>query len=84
MKLLGPERECEDGCPTQISESERQKFTACLERLSKRRRLDWSNVKTTEDLILILSTLFGDATIAHQSDEERKLERFLEPKKENS
>jgi hypothetical protein len=65
-----------------MSEEDTQKFALCLERLAKRRRLDWTKVQTLDDLICVFSTLFGDATVEPDSAVARKLERFLEPGKE--
>jgi hypothetical protein len=74
--------ECDHGCASRMSEEDTQKFALCLERIAKRRRLDWNKVNTVEDLICVISTLFGDATVEPDSAVARKLERFLEPKKE--
>ena len=74
--------ECEHGCVSRMTEEDTQKFALCLERFAKRRRLDWSKVQSIGDLICVLSTLFGEATVDPDSAEAKKLERFLEPKKE--
>ena len=74
--------ECEDGCTSRMSEEDTQKFARCLEQLAKRRRLDWGKVQSLDDVIFVLSTLFGDATVDPNSAVARKLERFLEPGKE--
>ena len=73
--------ECEHGCISRMTEADTQKFAACLERFAKRRRLDWSKVQSIDDVICVLSTLFGDATVDPDSAEAKKLERFLEPEK---
>jgi hypothetical protein len=65
-----------------MSEEDAKKFARCLEQIAKRRRLDWSKVQTVEDLICVISTLFGDATVDPNSVAAQKLERFLEPKKD--
>jgi len=64
-----------------MTEEDTQKFARCLEQFAKRRRLDWSKVQSVEDVICVLSTLFGDATVAPDSAEAKKLECFLEPEK---
>ena len=73
--------ECEHGCVSRMTEEDTQKFALCLERFAKRRRLDWAKVQSLADVICVLSTLFGDATVDPDSAEAKKLERFLEPKK---
>jgi predicted nucleic acid-binding Zn ribbon protein len=74
--------ECADGCASRMSEEDTRKFALCLQQLAKRRRLDWSKVRSFADLMCVLSTLFGDATVDPDSAVARKLERFLEPGKE--
>ena len=74
--------ECEHGCASRMTDEDTQKFAVCLERFAKRRRLDWSKVQSIDDVICVLSTLFGDATVDPGSAEAKKLERFLEPEKE--
>jgi uncharacterized membrane protein YvbJ len=76
--------ECDCGCASRMSEEDTQKFARCLEQLAKRRRLDWSKVATIEDLICVISTLFGDATVDPDSAVARKLERFLEAPRVNT
>jgi len=71
--------ECESGCQSRMSEEDTQKFAFCLEQIAKRRRLDWSKVQSVEDVIFVLSTLFGDATVDPESAVAKKMERFLEP-----
>lgn len=71
--------ECEYGCAGRMSEEDTKKFALCLQQIAKRRRLDWSKVQTIEDLICVIATLFGDATVDPDSAAARKLERFLEP-----
>ena len=73
--------ECEHGCVSRMTEEDTQKFALCLERFAKRRRLDWAKVQSLADVICVLSTLFGDATVDPDSAEAKKLERFLEPEK---
>ena len=73
--------ECEHGCISLMTEEDTQKFAAVLERFAKRRRLDWSKVRSFDDVICVLSTLFGDATVDPDSAEAKKLEWFLEPEK---
>jgi len=75
--------ECEHGCVSRMTEEDTEKFARCLERFAKRRRLDWSKVESVADVICVLSTLFGDATVDPDSTEAKKLERFLEAKKES-
>ena len=74
--------ECERGCVSRMTEEDTQKFALLLERFAKRRRLDWSRVRSVADVICVLSTLFGDASVDPDSAEAKKLERFLEPEKE--
>jgi hypothetical protein len=74
--------ECDSSCASRMSEEDTQKFALCLQEFSKRRRLDWSKVQSLDDIICVLSTLFGDATVDPNSAVARKLERFLETKKE--
>jgi uncharacterized membrane protein YvbJ len=73
--------ECDYGCASRMSEEDTKKFARCLEQIAKRRRLDWTKVQTVEDLICVVSTLFGDATVDPDSAVAQKLERFLEPPK---
>jgi hypothetical protein len=80
--LAGGTIECEHGCVSRMTEEDTQKFALCLERVAKRRRLDWSKVQSMDDLVSVLSTLFGEAAVDPDSAEAKKLERFLEPKKE--
>src|SRR5207244_1015539 len=72
--------ECDHDCASRMSEEDTRKFAACLERLAKRRRLDWSKVQTLADVLCVLSTLFGEASVDPDSIAAEKLERFLEPK----
>ena len=74
--------ECDYGCESRMSEEDTKKFARCLEQIAKRRRLDWTTVQTVEDLICVISTLFGDATVDPESAAAKKLERFLESKKD--
>lgn len=74
--------ECDYGCTSRMPEDDTQKFAQCLQKLAMRRRLDWSKVQTLDELLCVLSTLFGDATVEPDSPIAQKLERFLEPKKE--
>jgi len=74
--------ECGHACESSLSEEDAQKFALFLERLAKRRRLDWSRVQSMSDVVCVLSTLFGDATVDPDSAEAKKLEPFLEPKKD--
>jgi len=76
-QLSESQTECEYGCANKISDEEQKIFAACLERIAKRRRLDWSKVRSTEDVIIVLSTLFGYATVDPESQAAKKLERFL-------
>jgi len=55
--------ECEYGCASRMTEEETEKFALLLVRLAKRRRLDWSKVRSIADVICVLSTLFGEASI---------------------
>jgi hypothetical protein len=75
--------ECERGCASRMTEEDTQKFALCLERLAKRRRLDWTKVQSLADVVFVLSTLFGDASVDPESAEAKKLEQFLESKKES-
>ena len=70
--------ECDYGCTSRMSEEDTEKFAHYLQQLAKRRRLDWSKVRTVEDIICVVSTLFGDATVEPDSEVARKLEAFLE------
>jgi hypothetical protein len=74
--------ECDDGCESRMSEADTRKFAACLERLARRRRLDWTKVQSLADLLCVLSTLFGEATVEPDSLAAQKLEKFLVPEKE--
>jgi hypothetical protein len=79
-RLLAEGRtECDYGCESRMSEDDTRKFAACLERLAKRRRLDWTKVQSLADLLCVLSTLFGEATVDPNSIAAQKLEKFLEP-----
>ena len=62
-----------------MTEEDTQKFALCLERLARRRRLDWTKVQSVADVICVLSTLLGDASVDPESAAAKKLERFLEP-----
>jgi hypothetical protein len=73
--------ECDYGCESRMSEEDTKKFALCLERLAKRRRIDWSKVQSLADVIQVFSTLFSEASVDPNSIEAEKLERFLEPKK---
>ncbi len=73
--------ECDYGCVSPMSEEDTQKFALLLERLAKRRHVDWTKVQSLADVICVLSTLFSEASVDPNSDEAEKLERFLEPKK---
>jgi hypothetical protein len=75
--------ECDYGCPSRMSAEDTEKFAQCLERLAMRRRIDWSKVRTFDDLLCVFSTLFGDASVEPDSALAKKLERFLEPKKQD-
>jgi hypothetical protein len=68
---------------SRLTEEDTEKFARFLERFAKRQRLDWSKVRSIDDVICVLSTLFGEATVEPDSSEAKKLERFLEPKKES-
>jgi len=81
-RLAGNTMECEHGCVSRMTEEDTQKFALCLERLAKRRRLDWTKVQSLEDVICVLSTILGDATLDPESASAKKLERFLEPKRD--
>jgi hypothetical protein len=63
-----------------MSEEDAEKFAYYIHQLAKRRRLDWSKVRSLEDLLCVISALFGDATVEPDSAAARKLERFLEPR----
>jgi hypothetical protein len=64
-----------------MSEEDTRKFALCLERLAKRRRLDWTKVQSLADVICVLSTLFSEASVDPNSIEAQTLERFLEREK---
>ena len=82
--LPGGKMECDLGCTSRMSPEDTEKFALCLQQLAKRRRVDWSKVQSLADVICVLSTLFGDATVDPDSAVARKLERFLEPRKEDT
>jgi hypothetical protein len=71
--------ECDYGCESRMSEADTRKFAACLARLARRRRLDWTKVQSLADVICVLSTLFSEATVDPDSIAAQKLEKFLEP-----
>jgi uncharacterized membrane protein YvbJ len=77
--------ECEQGCDVagltrQSDESIRQ----FIDRMFRNRRhIDWDKVTTLEDVILIISTIFCDATLDPHSAAAAKLEKFLLPKRED-
>ena len=73
--------ECDYGCESRMSEEDMRKFALCLERLAKRRRLDWTKVQSLTDLLCVLSALFGEASVDPNSIAAEKLERFLEPRR---
>jgi hypothetical protein len=75
--------ECDLACTSRMSEEDTEEFALFLQQLAKRRRLDWSSVQSLADVICVLSTLFGEATVDPDSAVARKLERFLEPRKED-
>lgn len=80
--LTGGTIECEHGCASRMSEEDTRRIATCLERLAKRRRIDWTRVQSLADVIHVLATLFGEASVDPNSIDAEKLERFLEPKKE--
>ena len=80
--LAGGKTECDNGCESRMSEADTRKFAACLQRLVRRRRLDWDKVESLADVISVLSALFGEATVDPDSIAAQKLEKFLQPKKE--
>jgi hypothetical protein len=82
--LPGGKMECDLGCTSRMSPEDTEKFALCLQQLAKRRRVDWSKVQSFADVICVLSTLFGDATVDPDSAVARKLEPFLEPRKEDT
>lgn len=71
--------ECDHDCVSRMSEEDTRRFALCLQQIARRRRLDWSKIQSFSDLLFVLSTLFGDATVEPDSSVGRKLERFLEP-----
>jgi hypothetical protein len=73
--------ECDYGCVSRMSEEDTRKFALCLAQLAKRRRLDWTKVQSLADVIYVLSTLFGEASVDPHSIAAEKLERFLAPEK---
>lgn len=75
--------ECDYGCVSRMPEEETKKFEQCLRQLAQRRRLDWNKIQSFEDLLFVVSTLFGDATVEPDSAVAKKLERFLEPGREH-
>lgn len=76
--------ECDGGCPSRMSEEDTEKFALCLQQIARRRRLDWTRVQSLADVLFVLSTLFGDATVDPDSAVARKLERFLESPREDA
>jgi hypothetical protein len=74
--------ECEYDCVSRMSEDDTHKFAACLKRLARRRQLDWTKVQSLTDVISVLSTLFGEATVDPDSAAAQKLQKFLKSKKE--
>jgi hypothetical protein len=44
--------------------------------------LDWAKVRSLADVICVLSTLFGEATVDPDSIAAQKLEKYLAPEKE--
>ena len=82
-ELAAGKAECDYGCTSRMSEEDTKKFAHYIQQLAKRRRLDWSKVRTADDMISVISTLFGDATVEPDSAAARKLERFLEPRAED-
>lgn len=83
LRLPDGKLECDLGCTSRMSEEDTEKFALCLQQLAKRRRLDWSRVQSLGDVLVVLSTLFGDATVDPDSAAARELERFLEPRRED-
>lgn len=78
--------ECEDGCQKHVrpSPEEMRKFGEFLQhQLNKRRHIDWSKVESFEDLRLVISTIFCDATLDPDSAAARQLAKFLLPKRED-
>lgn len=71
------EYDCSHSGTPLVRPEDAARFQAALDRFAKRKRIDWSKVASTEDLILVLSTLFGEATVEPDSAEAKKLERFL-------
>ena len=71
--------ECDYVCESRMSEADTRKFAACLARLARRRRLDWTKVQSLADVICVFSTLFGEATVDPDSSAAQKLEKFLQP-----
>lgn len=71
--------ECDHNCESRMSEEDTRKFALCLQQFARRRRLDWSKVQSLADVLFVLSTLFGDATVEPDSVVAQKLERFLDP-----
>jgi hypothetical protein len=80
--LAGNAAECEYGCARRMTEEDTEKFVRCLERLAKRRRVDWTKVQSFADLLCVVSTLFGEASVDPESADAKTLKRFLEPEKD--
>lgn len=76
--------ECDDACASRMSEEDTKAFALCLERLARRRRLDWTKIQSLDDLVCVLSTMFGEASFDPDSVSAQKLARFLEPKKDSN
>ena len=75
--------ECEYGCGERMTDEDARKFALFLQQLGRRRRLDWTKVQSLADVICVLSSLFSEAAVDPESPAAEKLERFLEPKKED-
>lgn len=71
--------ECEDGCrPYRPSGRSHESVMRDLqEKLNRRLKLDWSKVKTFEDMMLVVSTIFAEATIDPDCEAAQKLAAFL-------
>lgn len=74
--LPAPQTECEYGCG-QASTDAAQNWLR--EQMRNRLMIDWTKVKTAEDVIIIFSVLFAEVSLASGSREAQFLARYLKP-----
>lgn len=72
--------ECENGCGQTTPVDAADVLEQLRESMKHRRQLDWSKVKTTEDVIIVLSTIFQDVTLDERGRSAQFLARYLKPK----